>query len=202
MRIGGYQPVSLSDYPGRIAAVVFTQGCNFRCPFCHNRRLWPDAAHPGQLLAEAEVLERLDRRRGKLDSVVISGGEPTLQPDLACFLSKVRRLGFAVKLDTNGSRPDVLRELLAARLLDFVAMDIKAPWHKYELLAGVAVNTTDIATSMQMLAASGIPHEFRTTVPPGLLNEDDLAGIRAILPPGSPHRRQSYRRVRRPGNLR
>ena len=115
MNIGGYQPCSLCDYPGHVAAVVFTQGCNFRCPFCHNAALLPLTPDAVPIISEASILQRLGARRRQLDAVVISGGEPTLQPDLESFLREVRSLALRVKLDTNGSRPDVLSELLEAR---------------------------------------------------------------------------------------
>lgn len=197
MKIGGLQPVSLCDYPGRVAAVVFTQGCNFRCPYCHNRTLWPLHAHPRDLIPPAELLEKLRRRRGQLDAIVLSGGEPTLQPDLADFLCELRALGFGLKLDTNGSRPQVLERLLRLRLLDFVAMDVKAPPRKYETLAGVKVNLDAIAASMRMIVEAGVAHEFRTTVPPGLLDAADLQDIRAMLPPGSNWRLQTFRPPRK-----
>ena len=137
MRIGGYVPCSLGDYPGRIAAVVFTQGCNWRCPWCHN----PALVYPEQFTAslpEDDVFARLAARRARLDGVVVTGGEPTLQPDLPVFLGRVKALGFLVKLDTNGSRPRVVRELLAAGLVDFVAMDVKAPFARYDDVTQVA----------------------------------------------------------------
>lgn len=193
MNIGGYQPVSLCDFPGRVAAVVFTQGCNFRCPFCHNAALLPMQVDPGRLIPEQEILDRLRERRGRIEAVVVSGGEPTLQPDLPVFLRAVRRMELAVKLDTNGSRPEVLRALFGAGLLDFVAMDVKAPWAKYSVLAGVPVAVERIAESVRIIAGGSAPHEFRTTAAPRLLDEEDLAAIRAMIPPGSPHRIQAFR---------
>lgn len=193
MNIGGLVPLTLSDYPGRLAAVVFTQGCNFRCPFCHNG---PLIAHPsarGDLLPESEVMQFLQSRRDQLDGVVLSGGEPTLQPDLLEFLRRVRPLGYAVKLDTNGSRPEVLRRILGEGLIDFLAMDIKAPWQCYDRLAGIAVDTAAIRTSVELIARSGIPHVFRTTVVPEMLSDADLRAIARLLPAGSPHRRQVFR---------
>jgi len=195
MNIGGYQPVSLCDFEGHVAAVVFTQGCNFRCPFCHNAALLPIQPERGWLIPDQDVLDRLRLRRARIDAVVVSGGEPTLQPDLPDFLRAVSILGFAVKLDTNGSRPDVLTALFGDRLLDYVAMDIKAPWSKYESLAGVPMARDRIAESMRIIASSGVPHEFRTTVPPGLLAAGDLAAIRAMIPPGSRHKIQEYRPI-------
>jgi pyruvate formate lyase activating enzyme len=192
MKIGGYQPCSLCDFPGQVSAVVFTQGCNFRCPFCHNAGLLPFAAPAERLISANELLERLTRRRGQLDAVVITGGEPTLQHDLADFLQRLRQMGFRVKLDTNGSRPEVLRDLIAAGLLDYVAMDLKSPWHKYEELAGMPVEVGRLRASLRLIAESGIPHEFRTTLVPALLSENDLAATRAQAPDGSPYRLQPF----------
>lgn len=194
MLIGGIERFTLSDFPGRSAAVVFTQGCNFRCPFCHNGGLMP--ARPpteGSLIPAKEALAFLATRRRKLDGVVVSGGEPTLQPDLAEFLREIRALGFATKLDTNGSRPETLRLLLDADLLDYVAMDLKAPLALYPKLAGVPVDVGAIATSVALVAASGVAHEFRTTVVEPLLTSADVAAIRALVPPKSTWRAQAFR---------
>ena len=190
MRIAGLQPVSLCDYPGKVAAVVFTQGCNLRCPFCHNGGLIPVEGQG--LIPQEEVLKTLRSRSGLLDGVVISGGEPTLQSDLPVFIHQVRDLGLSVKLDTNGTRPEVIEALLANRLLDFIAMDVKAPFEKYPLLAGVDVPTTQIKASMGLVAASGVDHEFRTTFVRPLLADDDLEQIRRSLPPSSRHKVQDF----------
>ena len=194
MNIGGFLPVSLSDYPGHVAAVVFTQGCNFRCPFCHNGNLIPLARPACDLLCEEEILKSVAARRGKLDAVVVSGGEPTLQADLAEFLHKLKKLGYAVKLDTNGSRPVVLESLLKSKLIDYVAMDIKAPLPCYERLAGVTVDVSAIRQSIEVLPRSGIDHQFRTTEVRLLLEADDMNEIRALVPSESTHRVQPFRR--------
>jgi pyruvate formate lyase activating enzyme len=193
MIIGGFEPLTLSDYPGEIAAVVFTQGCNFRCPFCHNGSLLPARPEGEPLWTEHEVLEMLARRRGKLGGVVISGGEPTLQGDLSSFIRRVRDLGLRVKLDTNGSRPEVLRPLFQDGMLDYVAMDVKAPWPLYNRLAGTDVDTEAIAESINLIARSGVRHEFRTTVVEDLLSPDDVAAVVSMIPTGSPHTLQQFR---------
>lgn len=191
MTIGGLNKLSLSDYPGHSAAVVFTQGCNYRCPFCHNGAL---IAAQGDLRIDgAEVLAFLRQRAGLLDAVVVSGGEPTLQPDLAQFLERVRELGLKTAIETNGSRPDVLAELLRQGLLDFVAMDIKAPPGKYPLLSGVPAASDEVLRSAILVAESGVPHQFRTTWVKALLSAEDIEMIRGILPAGSDYRVQEFR---------
>jgi len=191
VQIGGFEPFSLCDFPSRPAAVVFTQGCNFRCPFCHNGSL---LAIKAGSIPEGEVLDRLARRRGLLQGVVVSGGEPCLQSDLAAFCGALKALGLAVKLDTNGSRPSVLRDLLTQRLVDYVAMDVKAPPRLYATLAGVAVEWDAIRESMSILAASDVPHQFRTTVVEPFLSDEDLEEIARLLPPGDRLVRQAFRR--------
>jgi len=194
VKIGGYLPVSLCDYPGRVAAVIFTQGCNFRCPFCHNGHLLSDApAADARSWDERDVLARLAERRSRLGGVAISGGEPTLQADLPAFIRSIRGLGLAVKLDTNGSQPRVLAGLLDKGLLDYVAMDIKAPWSHYARLTRVPRMAEAVRASVRILTASGVAHEFRTTRVPALLSAADCAALAAQLPPGSPHKWQTFR---------
>jgi pyruvate formate lyase activating enzyme len=193
MRLGGFQPFSLSDFPGRAAAIVFTQGCNFRCPFCHNPSLWPAVpANPPDATAEA-VLAFLAERRRLLAGLVITGGEPTLQAGLPGFLEAVKRLGLGVKLDTNGSRPEVIAKLLAHGLVDYVAMDLKAPLEKYDLLCGCAVNKGAIRRSRDLIAASRVAHHFRTTFYRALLSDTDIAAIQASLPVRSVFKLQACR---------
>lgn len=193
MIIGGYQPCSLCDYPGLVAAVIFTQGCNFRCPFCHNGALLPSVVSAEHLLSVDDVLNRVKQRRGQLDAVVIGGGEPTLHTDLPAFIDDIRTWGLAIKLDTNGSKPAMLKELLHAKLVDYIAMDIKAPWEKYDTLTDVHSPIEAIKESMLLIAHSGLPHEFRTTMVPSLLTPDDIEAIRAQLPAGSPYRLQVFK---------
>jgi pyruvate formate lyase activating enzyme len=174
-------PTSLLDYPDRVAAVLFTAGCNFRCPFCHNAELvLPEKTRELQLTGKQEVFRALEERRGFLDGVVITGGEPTLQPDLREFIREVRQLGLLVKLDTNGSRPEVLEDLLAAGLLDYVAMDVKAPLTRYSDFAGVPVDLSAIEESICLVRERAPDYEFRTTVAPGLVAED-LKEIAVLL---------------------
>jgi pyruvate formate lyase activating enzyme len=192
MRIGGFQKFSLSDFPGHPAAIVFTQGCNFRCPFCHNGDLIPETPNDGLLIPEDFVLSYLRSRAGKLDGLVVTGGEPTLQPDLASFLSKVRKIGYRIKVDTNGSRPDVLELLISGGLVDFIAMDVKAPARSYDRLTGVNAPISEITRSIGLLSCCGIEHEFRTTHVSSLLSDDELDGVAGMIPDGSTFRLQTF----------
>jgi len=172
--------VSLIDYPGAICAIVFTQGCNFKCGYCHN----PELVEPklfSSCLDEKKILSFLAQRVGKLDAVSITGGEPTIQKDLIGFVKKIKKMGFAIKLDTNGSQPQVIKELLQARLLDFIAMDVKAPPGKYESVTMAPVNTLAIQESIGLILKSKIPHEFRTTVVESQLNGDDIIEISKMI---------------------
>ena len=191
MRIGGFVPVSLCDYPCRVAAVVFTQGCNFRCPYCHNGHLLERQGTA--LLDEAVVLAQLAERSNRLGGVVISGGEPTLHGDLPQFLHRLKRLGLAVKLDTNGSQPDVLQAVIAGRLVDYIAMDVKAPWDQYHRLAGRTCDTILLRRSVRLIASCGLPHEFRTTRVEPLLSAEDCSEIVRQVPAGSVHKWQRFR---------
>jgi pyruvate formate lyase activating enzyme len=180
MKIGGLQKISLIDYPGKICAIIFTQGCNFRCPYCHNPEL-VDPQRYGPVFSEGEVLAFLEKRRGRLEAVSVTGGEPTLQPDLEDFLQTVKKLGYLIKLDTNGSSPEVIGNLIRKRLVDFWAMDVKGPLGKYRQLAGLAVDPTDIQKSIALIVAAGTEHEFRTTVVRSLLDHDDLAAVARLV---------------------
>ncbi|MGI6604673.1 MAG: anaerobic ribonucleoside-triphosphate reductase activating protein [bacterium] len=176
MRIEGVQAVSLVDYPGTICSTVFLGGCNFRCPFCHNVEL---VLKPGgkEVWASDKIVSFMERRRRLVPAVCVSGGEPTLEPALPGFLRRLKTAGFKVKLDTNGSRPKLLQSILRAGLVDYVAMDIKAPAAKYSLLTGGPVNLEAIAASVDIIRAEAPAYEFRTTVVPGLLDEEDLVSI-------------------------
>ena len=185
MKISGLQPVTASDFPGRLAAIVFTQGCNFHCPFCHNSSLLPMDAD--SLIGEDTVFDFLHKRQKLLDGVVISGGEPCLQDDLAGFCRQVKKMGFTVKLDTNGSRPAVIEELLDGNLVDFIAMDIKAPLSRLAELTGTVSHGPQIRRSISLIAASTVDHLFRTTDVKPLLSAEDHRGIKKLVPPGSRH---------------
>jgi len=228
MQIGGLEKMTLIDYPGEVALIVFTQGCNFRCQFCYNpmlvlpegqdklkyspRRIVGVNSRPGvgaqkdhHLIEEGDFFVFLRSRTGKLDGVVITGGEPTIQPDLPEFIKKIKDLGFKVKLDTNGTNPEMLEKLITAlpgkpRLVDYVAMDIKAPLNKYIKVTGLdniypvqssknnfggilpeAELLHRVKKSVKMIMKSGLPYEFRTTVVPGLLNKENIAEMAELI---------------------
>jgi pyruvate formate lyase activating enzyme len=176
MIIGGFQKFNMSDFPGRISAIVYTRGCNFRCPYCHNPELVDPAAY-AEPIPEGWVLDFLRDRTGRLRGVVVTGGEPTLHPDLPRFLSAVKDLGFDTKLDTNGSNPDLLESIIAGHLVDYVAMDIKAPLDAYRRVAGVDAVPKDIERSIRLVIGSGLSHEFRATYEESLLSPNDLGEI-------------------------
>ena len=177
MQIHGFNKTTLLDYPEHIAATVFTGGCNFRCPFCHNGELVLDpACQP--VISEKEVLSYLKKRQGILQGVCVTGGEPTLQKDLRGFLQKIKELGYSVKLDTNGYMPGVLWELLQNGLTDYVAMDIKASRQNYASAAGLkTMDISRIEESIGILKSSGIPYEFRTTVVKGIHTVEEFEDI-------------------------
>ncbi len=167
MRIAGLERSSFVDYPGKLAAVLFTPGCNLDCFYCHNRHL----LSPGEqdvVYKPEDVLRFLHSRIGKLEGVVVTGGEPTLQKDLEPFIEEIRVMGFAVKLDTNGTQPWVVQPMLKKGLLDFVAMDVKAPRNRYDEIAGKPVDIRAIEESIRLLMTSGVAYEFRTTFAPQL----------------------------------
>jgi pyruvate formate lyase activating enzyme len=174
--IGGLQKVSLIDFPEKVAAVVFTRGCNFRCPYCHN----PELVDPNRYvspLVEASVFSFLETRADRLQGVVISGGEPTIHEDLTAFARRIRSLGYAIKLDTNGSSPGMLERLVAQKLLDYVALDVKSPLRKYAEVARVPTAADEVRRSIEILIHSRVPHEIRTTYAEPLLCPADLSEI-------------------------
>lgn len=179
MNVQGFQKVTLLDFPGKVACTLFTGGCNLRCPFCHNGGLVrTPAEHPN---AEAEVLTYLSRRKGILDGVCITGGEPLLQPDIEAFIAKVKDMGYAVKLDTNGALPARLKKLLATGLVDYVAMDIKSSPAGYAKATGCDVDFATFEESMNVIRSSGVAYEFRTTAVKGIHTSEDFAAIAGIL---------------------
>ena len=176
MKICGLQKTTLLDFPGRVAATLFTGGCNFRCPFCHNSGLLSGDAEAAYSVRE--ILQFLEKRKRILEGVCITGGEPTLQPDLEDFIRDIRSLGLAVKLDTNGYRPDVLKALCQKGLLDYAAMDIKAGRDRYETAAGVCgLDMKRIDESIRFLLEGHLPYELRTTVVRGIHEAEDFRQI-------------------------
>lgn len=191
MKIGGLQKVSLIDYPGLISGIIFLQGCNFRCSYCHNPELVdPELFQP--CMNEKEIMDFLRTRVGKLDAVSITGGEPTIQSKLIPFIGQIKKMGFAVKIDTNGSQPRVIKALLAENLLDYIAMDIKAPLEKYDEIVNVPVNTDLIQESIRLIIKSKIPHEFRTTIVQSLLDEKDIVSIAKLISGASNYVLQNF----------
>ena len=178
MLIKGLQKLTLLDVPEKMACTVFTFGCNFRCPFCHNASLVLANRADDFTISEEEFFSFLQKRRGILEGVCITGGEPTLQPDLPDFIRRIRALGYAVKLDTNGYRPDVLKALVAEGLLDYVAMDAKNSLPLYGETVGIhGLNVAPIEESMDFLMAGNIPFEFRTTLVKGLHTPESVADM-------------------------
>ena len=173
MIFGGFQKLTLLDFPGRVACTLFTKGCNFRCPFCHNALLVTDIDEVSY--TDTEILDYLKKRTGVLDGVCITGGEPLMQRELEDFIKKVKELGYAVKLDTNGSYPDKLKNLVEKGLIDYVAMDIKNTAGKYPLTAGVP--GADVEESIDFLLSGKVPYEFRTTVVAEHHNIQDIEQI-------------------------
>ena len=175
MLIGGLQKTTLVDYPGKIAATIFTIGCNYRCSYCHNPEIVKGIA---KVISEKQVLDFLKTRQDLLDAVCITGGEPTLQGDLTEFIKKVKDLGYAIKLDTNGYKPLVLKKLLDAELLDYVAMDIKGTWRKYEKVVNIkGMDVEKIKRSVALLKEGQVPYEFRSTLLPAFHTPKDIVAM-------------------------
>jgi len=176
MRIAGLQKMTLLDYPGKVACTVFLPGCNFRCPFCHNGGL-VEGEIP-EIMEDEELLQFLRKRKGLLDGVCITGGEPTMQPGLPALMAGIKELGYLVKLDTNGYRPEILKGLLDEGLLDYVAMDIKASGINYGRACGLSQpDITKIEESVEILKKCEIPYEFRTTVVKGIHDAQEFETI-------------------------
>jgi pyruvate formate lyase activating enzyme len=174
MNIGGIQKTSLLDYPDTLSAIIWTIDCNFRCPFCYNKNLVFGKA---ESIPEEEVLSFLKKRQGMLEGLVISGGEPLMQTDIVDFIGKAKKLGYLIKIDTNGMFPDKLKELIDKKLVDYVAMDVKAPKKKYNQLAGVKVDVSKIEKSIDIIRNDAPNYEFKTTFAPNLLKKEDIVAI-------------------------
>lgn len=184
MKIGGLQKNSLVDYPGKIAAIIFTQGCVFRCGYCHN----PELVDPNlftEPISEKEILSFLKKRLGQLEAVAITGGEPFFQKDLEDFLKKIKKMGYLIKLDTNGSFPENLKRVIEKKLVDYLAMDIKAPLEKYKEISNSCIDIEKIKKSIDLLQNSGLNHEFRTTVVKSQLKKEDLLEMAKLFKLGT-----------------
>jgi len=176
LKIKGFQKISLIDYPGKVCSVIFLAGCNFRCPYCQN----PDLIKkPNKIkdIAFERVLNYMIKKRKWIDGICITGGEPTIYNDLPAFIQKVKKKGFLIKLDTNGTNPDMLEHLIRNCLIDYVSMDIKSPLEKYDIAANTKVNKSAIRRSVELIKKSGLDYEFRTTVVPTLFKGKDALAI-------------------------
>lgn len=196
LRIKGFQTLTLLDYPGQLAATIFTEGCNFRCPFCHNASLVNGSAS-GVYYTPDQVLAHLENRKGRLTGLCVSGGEPLLQPELPAFLRQVKALGFQVKLDTNGSDPEALEKLIQEALVDSVAMDIKNAPSRYALTAGLPPEAEEdllrrVETSIRVIRDSGVDAEFRTTLVREFHRQQDILALGRWLAGNEPYYLQSF----------
>jgi len=194
--IGGLQKTTLIDFPGKIAATIFISGCSFRCPWCYSPELVlpekikkhlypvksrkagsPEAKFNGARIPEKYLFDFLKKRKGLLDGVCLTGGEPTIHKDLPNFIKKIKKLGYLVKIDTNGSNPEMLERLINEKLVDYVAMDIKAPKEKYEKLVGVKINIQKIQKSIDILKDGRVDYEFRSTIVPTVHTKEDVINM-------------------------
>ncbi len=192
MEICGLQKLTLIDYPGRLAATIFLCGCNFRCPWCYSRELvLPEEIEKQPKISEKELSDFLKERKGTLEGVVLCGGEPCLHEDLSQFCQKIKKLDYLIKLDTNGSRPQMLKKLIDEKLIDYVAMDVKLPKERYKEVLGVDVK--NIEESIKVLKDSKIDYEFRTTVVPTILDKEDIIKIAKWLSPAKKYYLQNFR---------
>lgn len=190
INIQGYQKLTLLDFPGKVACTVFTGGCNLRCPFCHNAGLVKSPCE--QESAYEDVIGYLSKRKGIIDGVCVTGGEPLLQPHLAEFLKEIKDLGYLIKLDTNGSLPEKLKEILSLSLVDYVAMDIKSSPEGYTKASGAEIPFEKFSESMNILRESPVSYEFRTTAVKGIHTLSDFEKISEILLPREKYYIQNF----------
>lgn len=175
MKIAGFQKLTLLDYPSKVACIIFTQGCNYKCPYCQNSGLIDHSNE--DLIDEEEIFNYLDKRKGVIDGIVISGGEPTIQKDLKTFMKKVKEKGFLIKLDTNGSNPNFVEEAINEKLVDYIAMDIKNVLEEYKDVTDVNPNIVNLKRSIEIIKNSNIEHEFRTTIIKNIHSIDKILTI-------------------------
>ncbi len=191
IRLAGLQKLTLIDYPGKMASIVFTVGCNFKCPFCHNASL---VNGTNDYIEEDSVFEYLKKRKGILEGVVITGGEPLLNSDIAEFIEKIKKIGYPVKLDTNGTNPRLLKELVSKKLVDYVAMDIKNSFENYTLAAGnIKIDIDAINESIDFLLEGSVDYEFRTTVVKGIHTTQDIVSIAKRIKDANRYYLQQYK---------
>ena len=182
MQIGGVQKVSLIDWPGKISAVVFLAGCNFRCPFCHNPELVESRIYASMpRISRMDFFKFLKSRKGLLEGVSVTGGEPTINSDLLEFFEEIKKAGFLVKLDTNVSNSEMIKKLIDRKLIDYFAIDIKSSPEKYEKVSGVKINIKNIEKCLNIIQKSEIPFELKTTIVPSLINEEEIKKIKKWL---------------------
>jgi len=197
MEIGGLQKLSLIDYPKKLACVVFLMGCNFRCPFCYNSSLvLPEKIKKQPRISERYFFDFLKRRKKFLEGVVLGGGEPTIWNELPDFIEKIKNLEYLVKLDTNGYNPEMLKKLIVKKLINYVAMDIKAPLElnfQYDKVVGIRVDIKKIKKSIEIIKNSKIDYEFRTTIVPTLLRKKDIIQIAKEISPAKRYFLQNFR---------
>jgi len=195
MIIAGLEKTTIIDYPGKIAAIVFTHGCNFRCPFCHNPAIViGQKGKDYEETKEEDFFKFLEKRKNVLEGVVITGGEPLMNKDIGEFIKKIKEMGFAVKLDTNGGNPEKLQKLLDKKLIDFIAMDIKNSFEKYGETTGVKVDIDKISKSIEMIKNSGLPYEFRSTILPRLHKKEDFEKMGKMIKGADNFYIQGFRR--------
>jgi pyruvate formate lyase activating enzyme len=195
MFIGGLQKTTLIDYPGKVACTVFLAGCNFRCPWCYSSELvLPEKIKKQKRISKQDFFKFLKSRKGLLDGVVICGGEPTINKDLFGFIKQIKKLGYLVKLDTNGSNPEILKKLIKQKLIDYVAMDVKAVLGKeYKRATGGRANLNNIKKSINLIKNSGIDYEFRTTIVPGIHSKENIIKMAKQIGPVKAYFLQGFR---------
>ena len=197
MIIAGLQKLTLVDYPEKLACTIFLAGCNFRCPWCYNPELvLPEKIKDSSQITKKDFFDFLKYRKNLLDGVVICGGEPTLNDDLPIFCKKIKKMGYAIKLDTNGSNPEMISNLVDEKLIDYIAMDIKAPKEKYKEATGAKIDIKQIQKSIDILKKGGVNYEFRTTMIPKLLSKKDIIEIVQWIGPARKYCLQNFQKER------
>ena len=197
MIIAGLQKLTLVDYPEKLACTIFLAGCNFRCPWCYNPELvLPEKIKDNSQITKKDFFDFLKFRINLLDGVVICGGEPTLNKDLPIFCKKIKKMGYAIKLDTNGSNPEMISNLVDEKLIDYIAMDVKAPREKYKEATGAKIDIKQIQKSIDILKKGGVDYEFRTTMIPKLLSKKDIVEIVQWIGPARKYCLQNFQKER------